>query len=428
MSLRSLYVSRKLLNGAEVARWFLNQGLPSVYVPADMHVTIVYSRQPMWWAAVPEDDAPLVIPSGPTWLERLGESQVVALRFDAPVIEQRHQAYRDAGASADYPTFRPHVTISAYGAGIDLRAIKPFPGALHFGPEIRKPITKDWTAGETKEVRMQDMLDKAMVARMPAIIKARPSDASGRRIVEVQASCEAVDFDGDVILQEALLNSAASFIATGHLDIDHLSEFGQRLGIPDPSSYIVGRPLEVRAGPNNSTFVVGEISRSIDGAFDVQRNKYDELWASLQRNPPVTWFSSVYGWPTDMDDCESGQCSHSGATRYLIKAMDWRSLAFTRSPKNTALNSPTRILTAKSFLAELAKSMPPSMALPNSMPDAVAASMCKSCGVHAVPSLLGYRQHFAKCMGYPPEAADLLGHALMYKCAMDRSLTGPAGL
>src|ERR1700761_1769483 len=202
-----------------------------------------------------------------------------------------------------------------------------------------------------------DLLDKAFVLQIPTIIKAQPVAADGRRIVEVQASSEQIDADGDVVLQAGLLKSAASFVNKGHLDIDHLSEFGHRLGITDPSSYIVGRPLEVRAGPNQTTFVKGEISKSIDGVVDVARNRFDEFWMSLQRDPPVVWFSSIYGWPIDLEDFSTSKSSN-GITRYLIKSLDWRSLAFTRSPKNTALDSPARIVMAKAYMSELAKSFP----------------------------------------------------------------------
>lgn len=282
-----------------------------------------------------------------------------------------------------------------------------------------------------------DLLDRAVIACLPVIIKARP-ESSGRRIVDVQASCEAVDFDGDVILQEALLGSAQSFIATGHLDIDHLSEFGQRLGIPDPSSYIVGRPLDVRKGPDNSTFVEGEISKSIDGRVDVVRNRYDEFWASLQRDPPVVWFSSVYGWPKNIEDCMNKSCGVDGPSRYLIKSMDWRSLAFTRSPKNTALTHPTRIVTAKSYITELAKSMRAGMGLggdnglgsekslasplPRSMDEVWDSRVCPSCGVHDTPSLLGYRHHFSVCKGFPSPMSDVYAHATMHRQAMNSIL------
>ena len=191
--------------------------------------------------------------------------------------------------------------------------------------------------------------DNAIIMAWPAIIKARP-EASGRRIVEVEASTEEVDADGDIILQQALLQSAETFVATGHLDLDHKSELGHRMGIADPASYIVGRPLDVRKGPNGRTFVEGEISRSLNGKSDPVRNRYDEFWESLQRDPPVQWFSSIYGWPLDLDDCTEGECSNSEATRWIIKKIDWRSLAFTRTPKNTALTSAARIITAKAYI------------------------------------------------------------------------------
>jgi len=298
-----------------------------------------------------------------------------------------------------------------------------------------------------------DILDRAVVMRLPCTIVAKAVDTTGRRIVEVEASTETVDWDGDVVLQSALLGAANDFVAFGHLDIDHLSEFGARMGIPDPSSYIVGRPMEVKALDGRRTFVKGEISRSSDGRFDPAANRYDEFWASLQREPPVVWFSSIYGFPTDLDDCRKGTCA-SGATRYLIKALEWKSLAFTRSPKNTALSSPTRIVSAKAYLGEIAKAygqqafvptVPPTMQgmegppigtmLPNTMADVWAHKSCTGCGVDLAPSLLGYRRHFTKCLGFPSGAADLFAHAVMHKHAMvsnvpalDQDFPGPQAM
>jgi hypothetical protein len=271
-----------------------------------------------------------------------------------------------------------------------------------------------------------DLLDRAFVAEIPVIIKARPPEASGRRIVDVEVSNETVDLDGDVVLQDALLKAAPAFVASGHLDIDHLSEFGARLGIPDPSSYIVGRPLDVRAEKGGSTFVEGEISKSLGGQVDVTRNRYDEFWMSLQRDPPVTWFSSIYGFPTEMDDCTKGVCGPNGATRYVVKSIQWRSLAFTRTPKNTALKSAARVVMAKAYLAELAKSLP-TIELPGDMEAVWKGRECPNCQVHQLPSLLGYRMHFAKCQHYPLGKAEIMAHAVMYKHRMNRALPRSGG-
>ena len=269
---------------------------------------------------------------------------------------------------------------------------------------------------------MADILDRALIARVPALVKARAPEASGRRIVDIEASTEEVDLDGDVVLQSALLNSAESFVATGHLDIDHKSEIGHRMVPPvlDPASYVVGRPLSVRNGGGGRTFVEGEISRPAGGASDPAASKADELWESLRRDPPVLWYASIYGFPLDTDDCTRGGCAVP-ATRLLVKAIDWRSLAFTRTPKNTAIGEPVRIVSVKAYIAGLAKAVPdaPAFAWPDTLEAVVAAGACKSCGVQEAPSLLGYQRHFEKCMGYPKGAAGIAAHALSYKRNMD---------
>ena len=174
---------------------------------------------------------------------------------------------------------------------------------------------------------------------------------------------------------------------------------------------------------NYVPIVEDEISKSIDGRVDPVRNRFDEFWQSLQRDPPVTWFSSIYGWPTDLEDYSKSAITPGGPTRYLIKSLDWRSLAFTRSPKNTGLTTPAKIISAKSYLLEMAKAhpwvMPPN--IPTSMPEISRAGICTTCEVHTVPSLLGYRRHFIACKGCSSEVADVFAHALMHQTNMSRA-------
>ena len=270
---------------------------------------------------------------------------------------------------------------------------------------------------------LPDEFDGPIILQVPAVIKAHIEKGSERRLIEVEASNETVDADGDVVLQKSLLDAAPIFIAMGHFDMDHKSEFGARLGIKDPSSYIVGRPLEVYPGPESSTLVKGEIRRPLDGAINPTMNRYDELWASLQSDPPVKWLASIYGWPTDVIDCRGypEKALGTGATRFIVKAIDWRSLAFTRTPKNMALKSAARILTAKSYMAELAKCMEHKAAwIPASLPDAM--QPCPNCRVHETPSLMGYRKHFSACKGCEDGVSDILAHAAMHRHNMDRAI------
>ncbi|KMS59142.1 hypothetical protein V474_07780 [Novosphingobium barchaimii LL02] len=147
---RPLYVQRKLLNGADLIAWAKANGFTSTLPADDMHVTVLYSRtavDPMkmgeGWSGDDKGNV-RVKPGGPRAIERLGESAVVLL-FASYDIEGRHRSMVEAGGSHDFPDYQPHVTISYdVPADFDLDALKPFTGALEFGPELFEPLDLDW--------------------------------------------------------------------------------------------------------------------------------------------------------------------------------------------------------------------------------------------------------------------------------------------
>ncbi|TCM21487.1 hypothetical protein EDF56_101151 [Novosphingobium sp. PhB165] len=147
---RPLYVQRKLLNGEDLIAWAQENGFTSTLRADDMHVTVLYSRDPVdpmkmgeSWAG--DDKGRIMIkPGGPRAIERFGEGAVVLL-FASWDLESRHRSMVEAGGSHDFSEYHPHVTIS-YGvpADVDLSTIKPYAGALEFGPEIFEPLDLDW--------------------------------------------------------------------------------------------------------------------------------------------------------------------------------------------------------------------------------------------------------------------------------------------
>jgi hypothetical protein len=287
-----------------------------------------------------------------------------------------------------------------------------------------------------------------IIVTFDAIVKSRLS-SDGRRLVEVGCSDESCDSEGDVILQKALLDAAPHFIRSGHLDINHYSELGHRIGIENPSSYIVGRPTDVLDYGGGKTGVRGEIRRSADGKHDAVKNKFDEFWDSLQTDPPVHWSASIYGFPLPgmIKDCREEECEF-GATRFLIKGMDWRSMAFTTTPVNQNLTKFAKIVTAKAFV-EILKAGPGSPLIP---PTTVGLANAPSNGhgvlgetgpaapgqlylPHNVDGLIGqwkrhieaecpvaggvrswiaFKRHFEICCGAPCDTAELLARALMH--------------
>lgn len=298
---------------------------------------------------------------------------------------------------------------------------------------------------------------EALIICLPAIIKAH-EDPNGRRLIECEASNITPDSEGDVIDQAALLGSAKNFLLNGHLDIDHLSEIGHRIGIPNPESYIIGRPVEVTDLGEGRTGVIGEIKRSADGTIDPIANRYDALWSALNDPPGIPYRASIYGFPVSdaVEDCRGRVCP-SGATRFHIHAMEWKSLALTQRPVNTAITGCVKVITAKAFIEsyqQLRKSpgdlfppdllqaagpnhatvaagdIPPSFQPPSpAMPEAPALPVPKSLTdavgqyhthikrecphTEGMNSTVGFRNHFQLCCNADLDTAVLMAHALM---------------
>lgn len=279
-------------------------------------------------------------------------------------------------------------------------------------------------------------------------------------MVECEASNDRMDAEGDIIEQKALLESAKGFLDNGHCDLNHYSELHSRLNLPGlPSDYILGYPREVKDLGQGRTGVVSEIRRSSDGKVDPHKNRFDSFWLSLKSIPPVPWRASIFGYPdpSGVDDCRNKACT-SGAERFHISRMSWKSLAFTMNPVNDAIEGCVKIVSAKAYVEGLLKSYPfsspslsawdgngpsaplPSMgnssvgsdlsnpisypmAIPKNLSDAVGQyhthmrHACEHSG--RADTLLGFKAHFQNCCGMDESSSDVMAHALKYHLLLE---------
>jgi hypothetical protein len=138
---RPLYVRRQVKNWRALERWAKEQGLKSTLGEA-MHVTIAYSRSPVDWIkagqAFDSDAAGemSVAPGGPRVVEALGPNGAVVLHFASSSLAWRHEDIKRAGASWDYPTYQPHVTLTYDVGDLNVEELEPYRGGLELGPEI----------------------------------------------------------------------------------------------------------------------------------------------------------------------------------------------------------------------------------------------------------------------------------------------------
>lgn len=153
---RPLYVYRPVLNWKDIAKFYKDNGLETT-VGAEMHATVIYSKNPVDWIKVGEDnfgsDASgnlTVKAGGPRVMEKFNDALVLA--FASSDLSYRHQSaeYR-AECSWDYEDYTPHVTISYNAGAVDIRNLPAWTGPIEFGPEVFEEITSSFDPAELEE-------------------------------------------------------------------------------------------------------------------------------------------------------------------------------------------------------------------------------------------------------------------------------------
>ncbi len=158
---RTLYVYRKVLNADAVRKHYAAQGFDKMVAVDDMHVTIAFSRAQVDWMKIGTDwqgdsktGVLLVSPGGARINEMLGRKRdVLTLLFSSSPLSWRHEEICRAGASWEWPSYEPHITITYDAANEDVENIVPYGGPIELGPEIFEEVKEDWTAKENADNR-----------------------------------------------------------------------------------------------------------------------------------------------------------------------------------------------------------------------------------------------------------------------------------
>lgn len=145
-----LFIKRPVLNAIEIVAWAKDQGFRTTLVPEDMHVTVMWSENPVDWNAMGKSVDTITVRGGTREVHPLGDKGAVVLRFDSASLQLRWSSLCEAGCEWQYDSYRPHISISYNTEGVDLAAIEPYQGLIKLGPEVFKEPKKDWH-GDIKE-------------------------------------------------------------------------------------------------------------------------------------------------------------------------------------------------------------------------------------------------------------------------------------
>ncbi len=175
---KTLYVHRALVNSAELVEWAKAQGFASTLEQGDFHVTVCFSREPLEWPHPGAHAVEVRAAGGTRRIEQFGKA--IVLTFDSSELQSDHHDFRHAGASFDFPDYRPHVTITYDATGVDLKEIEPFEGELVFGPEVFAEVKEDWSDNIAERVLKADGRSLAQMLNAAVL--------EGRKMVDIGAN------------------------------------------------------------------------------------------------------------------------------------------------------------------------------------------------------------------------------------------------
>ena len=179
---KPLYAYRPVLNAEEIVAWAKNEcGLEKTLEADDMHTTIVYSRRPVL-RDQPVGHWQIVSSGGGRSLMKLGDA--LALVFDSPDVVEEWAMFRRYGASWDYPSYIPHITLT-YSApeDLDIDSLPPFTGDLVLGPLVYEDLESG--ASEKYVEKKVGLLSKLRRAILSKSIRRRVSAETTVRVIKM---------------------------------------------------------------------------------------------------------------------------------------------------------------------------------------------------------------------------------------------------
>jgi hypothetical protein len=180
--------------------------------------------------------------------------------------------------------------------------------------------------------------DEQLLSSLPefmvfeTMLKATPATEGMDRIIYVEASKEAKDIEGEIVLSKALKESAEYFLKFGVLDLDHKSmpSVAQKFGLI-PEEWAIGQPMAVRFD-GDMTFVKAKLY-----AGDTPlATKANNVWDGMTKlNPPARYYASVGGQVLGREIRIDPQ---TGDKIPVVSKTRWNNLALSSSPVNPHLN------------------------------------------------------------------------------------------
>lgn len=137
---KTLYVARPVKNGKEIIKWAKKQWLSDLIKDKDLHVTIAFSKKKVNWDDFKPETKDVVVDIKNAKIEKLWDALVI--KFTSKDLEKNWKKYVDGGASWDYKSYMPHISLS-YNNDQDISKVETFSWKVTLWKEIMDEIKQE---------------------------------------------------------------------------------------------------------------------------------------------------------------------------------------------------------------------------------------------------------------------------------------------
>ena len=123
-----------------LAQWMQHSGIPAANLEAieDLHVTLLYSRKPVRVVCTGQEFH--ATPAGWDLFKNKDGSVSLVLLLDSPELVRRHSELMALGATYDYPSYKPHLTVTYHFNEKTTDHLPPIEFGLTFGKEYSEAL------------------------------------------------------------------------------------------------------------------------------------------------------------------------------------------------------------------------------------------------------------------------------------------------
>lgn len=124
--------------------------IPNPLSADKFHTTISYSRVPIEWEPredLQDDPSAEVVAGGLTVFEsRKDSTRCLVLLLDSDYLQERFDTAIEAGATHDFPDYKPHITLSYDIGTLDIKRLPVPEVELVLSHEYAEPLDNDWSS------------------------------------------------------------------------------------------------------------------------------------------------------------------------------------------------------------------------------------------------------------------------------------------